>query len=573
MTAARGELQITAAHWSEAGAKPGNEDACGAVVPPEPLRTTKGVAAVIADGVSGSEAGKEASEACVQGFLSDYLSTPESWSVKTSGEKVLTALNRWLHGQGHQLYGTPRGMVTTLSVLVIKSSCAHLFHIGDTRIYRLRDHNLERLTRDHRTWVGGDKHYLSRAMGIELHVDIDYRTLPVEQGDIFLLTTDGVHDFITTEELLQSIRRYPEDLQRACTDIVSIALKNGSDDNLSCQIVRVDRLPGEDQDAFYQKLTELPFPPPLEPGMKLDGYRILRQLHASKRTELYLALDEETGEQVVLKAPSVNYSDDPAFIELFLHEEWVGKRIHSPHVLKVVEQKRPRRFLYYLTEHVEGQTLRQWMRDHPRPALSEVRDIVEQIAQGLRAFHRMEMIHQDLKPENIMIDRYGTAKIIDFGSTKIAGIEEIATPIERTGLLGTVNYTAPEYLRGERGSNRSDIFSLGVIAYEMLTGGLPYGEGMNQRKLNRLDYTPATRFNPEIAPWVDGALKKAVDPEPARRYTKLSEFVYDLSHPNPALVSTAPKPLLERNPVAFWKGVAVILLLVNIALIVYIANF
>src|SRR4030065_761624 len=101
-----------------------------------------------------------------------------------------------------------------------------------------------------------------------------------------------------------------------------------------------------------------------------------------------------------------------------MHEEGAGRRINSPHVLRVLEPTRRRQFLYYVTEYVEGQTLRQWMNDYPLAALPDVRNIVEQLARGLRAFQRMEMIHQDLKPENILIDKHGTVKIIDFGSTR-----------------------------------------------------------------------------------------------------------------------------------------------------------
>lgn len=459
------ELIVSTGQASEAGIKEANEDACGTRVPEGGLLVSKGVAIVIADGVSASEAGKEASNACVQGFLSDYFSTPDSWSVKKSGQKVLGALNHWLHGQGTQLYGTARGMVTTLSVLVVKSTTAHLFHVGDTRIYRLRGKDLECLTQDHRMQVAGDKNYLGRAMGIELRLEIDYRKLEVEKNDVFILTTDGVHDFVSHDEIT-TLANAGDDLAQACQKIIARALEHESHDNVTCIMLRVDQLPGSDKSKVYEHLTELPFPPPLEPGMVIDGFKVVRELHASKRTEVFLVVDQESGNQAVLKAPSVNYEDDPTYIEMFLHEEWVGKRLDNQHILKICDQKRPRKFLYTLTEYIEGQTLRQWMHDHPRPTLTEVRDIIEQVAAGLRAFHRMEMVHQDLKPENIIIDELGTVKIVDFGSTKIAGIEEITTPIERLSLLGTENYTAPEFLQGYKGSNRSDIFSLGIIAYE-----------------------------------------------------------------------------------------------------------
>lgn len=559
------ELTVIAGQLSEAGAKASNDDSCGIRIPEDILLTTKGVAAVIADGMSGSEGGREAADACVQGFLSDYFSTPDSWTVETSGEKILGALNRWLYGQGHQLYDTPKGMVTTLSALVIKSTTAYLFHVGDTRIYRLRDGELEQLTHDHRVSVGSDKTYLSRAMGIDIHLDIDFRALPVEPGDAYLLTTDGVHDFVDDtllKRLLVENIKTPDDGVQA---IIRRAAANKSHDNLSAQILYVAVLPEGDENEFYRKLTELPFPPALEPGMILDGYKILREIHASTRTQLYLAVDTETGSRVVMKTPSVNYDDDPAYIDQFLHEEWAGRRINSTHTLSVLEPRGRRQCLYYITEYIEGQTLRQWMIDHPQPALKEVRAIVEQIAQGLRAMHRQEMVHQDLKPENIMIDEHGVVKIIDFGSTKIAGIEEITTPLARDTILGTRNYTAPEYLKASAGSNRSDIFSLGVICYEMLCARLPYNRELSARNLTKAHYRPAPDCNPNVPGWVDAALRKAVSIKPEHRYSLLSEFIHDLSHPNLEFSRKRRPPLIERNPVAVWRTLAIFFMLTTVA--------
>ena len=566
------QLRLSAAQRSEAGIKPVNEDSVGIHIPDPPLLTSKGAAAVIADGMSTSEGGREAAEACVTGFLSDYFSTPESWSVETSGEKILGALNRWLYGQGQQRFGNSRGLVTTLSVLVIKSHLASLFHVGDTRIYRLRGGELERLTQDHNLVIGGDKSCLSRAMGVDPHVDIDYRCLPLETGDLFLLTTDGVHGFLPDARLRELLQYHGDALDAAADHIIEAALAAGSDDNLSVQLLRVDALPDAGDAEFYRQLTALPFPPPLSPGMKLDGFRILRELHASSRTQVYLAEREDSGERVALKTPSVNYEDDPLYIDQFLHEEWAGRRLHSPHLLRVLAPPEGRQCLYSVTELVEGQTLRAWMDDHPLPPLSEVRDIARQIAQGLRVMHRQEMIHQDLKPENIMIDRDGLVKIIDFGSTKIAGIAEIRTPLERDRLLGTRDYTAPEYLLGHPGSNRSDIYSLGVVVYEMLTGHLPYAQPPTARNLKRLRYRSARRFNPEIPDWMDGALQKAVQLDPARRHARLSELIHDLSQPNDALRPDTPLPLIERNPLGFWRTLALLSLAANLLLLILLGR-
>jgi serine/threonine protein kinase len=564
------QLTINAGQYSEKGSKAANEDCCGILVPEEPLLTTKGIAVVIADGVSSSAGGRQASEACVQGLLSDYYSTPESWTVKTAGQRVLGALNRWLHGQGHQRFGCDHGMLTTLSGLIIKSATAHLFHVGDTRIYLLRDNQLECLTRDHQTWTTDKTAFLCRAMGADLNVDIDYRSLPIETGDIFLLSTDGIHGFINHKELHGLLTEHHNNPERCCRMITTRALENGSNDNVTCQLIQVEALPNEDEEEFYRHLTELPFPPSLDEGNIIDGYRILRELHASKRTQVYLALDTESNEKVVLKTPSVNFEDDPQYIDRFLHEEWAGRRINSPHVLKIIEPRRRRRFMYYVTEYLEGQTLRQWMNDHPLPSLKDVRPILEQISMGLRALHRLEMLHQDLKPENIMIDHHGTVKIVDFGSTRIAGIHELSAPIERENLLGTVDFAAPEYFIDQAPTNRSDIYSLGAIAYEMLTGKLPYGGPLSARTIKRIDYHPAREINPEVPRWVDGALQKAVCKNPEKRYPILSEFIYDINHPNATLLQQEFQPLLKRNPLAFWRVLSMILLVLNLFLLYFL---
>lgn len=560
-------LQIKSGHYSVAGVKSQNEDSCGVVTPDEPLLTTKGIAAVVADGMSASDDGKQASEGCVKSFLSDYFSTPETWSVKNSGQKILSALNRWLHGQGHRQYQSNKGMVTTLSALVFKSNTAYIFHVGDTRIYRLRDNDLEQLTNDHRFVVSDDKSYLSRALGIELRVDIDYKTLAIEKDDIFIQLTDGVYEFVTDSLIKETILQEKENLENAAKTLVNLAEKNKSDDNLTCQIIQLTHLPKENETEFYDKLTELPFPPPLEPGLILDGFKVIRHLFSNKRTEVYLVEDSQTNENVVMKAPSINYQDDPEYINQFLHEEWAGKRINNPHVVKILDIKRKRTALYYITEYIEGLSLRQWLDDNPPPSLNLVRTFSKQIERGLRAFHRLEMIHQDLKPENILIDKHETLKIIDFGSTKIAGIEEIYLPIEVNNILGTINYTAPEYHIGSPGSNRSDIFSLGVIIYEMLTRHLPYGKEMSARNIKRARYTSIKHYSPEIPIWVDKAVEKAVNINPENRFSILSEFTYALNKPDSSLINADYVPLIKRNPVRTWQAISLVLIVINIILI------
>jgi len=568
------QLKISAGQYSDKGRKAVNQDFLGLRIPEEPLLTSKGIAIALADGISSSDVSHLASQTAVANFLDDYYCTSEAWSVKKSAQRVLTASNSWLYSQtqrGAGRYDKDKGYVCTLSAIVIKSTTAHIFHVGDSRIYRVVGSSLEQLTNDHRHWVSEEQSYLSRALGIDSQLDIDYQSLAIEPGDIFFLATDGVYEYADSQTVANAIEEHEQDLDKAASAIVDFAVEQGSGDNLSAQLIRIDELPSQNADELYQQITELPFPPQLDARAAFDGFTIIREVHASSRSHVYLAVDDETGTQVIIKTPSIDLRDDPAYLENFLMEEWIARRLNSPYVLKPREQNRKRNYLYIVMEFIDGQTLTQWMIDNPRPDIETVRDIVEQIAKGLRAFHRLEMLHQDLRPANIMIDTTGTVKIIDFGSTRVAGIAEIATPITRHELQGTAQYSAPEYFLGEPGTTRSDLFSLGVITYQMLSGKLPYGAEVAKAKTragqNKLVYKTVLSDDRAIPAWIDDVLKKAVQPNPLKRYEELSEFTYDLRRPSQAFLNKARPPLLERDPALFWKGVSFILTLVIVGLL------
>lgn len=568
------QLQISVGQYSDKGRKAVNQDFHGIYIPKEPQLSSKGIAITLADGISSSNVSQIASEAAVSGFLADYYCTSDAWSVKKSAHSVLFATNSWLYSQTRQSqfrYEKDKGYVCTFSAMVIKSTTAHIFHVGDARVYRLRGDTLEQLTDDHRLWISQEQSYLSRALGATQQVEIDYRDFPVEQGDIFLFATDGVYEYASTKSILQTIKDNKDNLEAAAKAIVKEAYENGSDDNLTIQLVKVDALPELNANEILKQLTELPFPPALQARMVFDGYKILREVHASSRSHVFLAEDEETRTQVILKTPSVDLRDDPAYLERFLMEEWIARRLNNAHVLKAFLPTRKRNYFYIVTEYIHGQTLAQWIIDNPKPDIETVRGIVEQIVKGLRAFHRMEMLHQDLRPNNIMIDNTGTVKIIDFGATRVAGIMENASPIERQHILGTEQYTAPEYFLGEGGTPRSDLFSLGVITYQMLSSRLPYGTQVSKARTRaaqrKLRYRSLIDDEREIPLWIDEAIKKAVHPNPYSRYGELSEFMYDLRHPNLKFLSKTRQPFIERNPVLFWKAVSFILFVILLVMI------
>jgi serine/threonine protein phosphatase PrpC/ribosomal protein L39E len=568
------ELKISVGQHSDKGRKDINQDFHGVLIPKEPLLSLKGIAIVLADGISSSQVSQVASESAVKGFLTDYYCTSESWSVKTSAQRVIAATNSWLHAQTRRsryAYDKDRGYVCTLSAMVVKAKAAHIFHVGDSRIYRVAGNALEQLTDDHRVVLSSEQSYLGRALGINPQIEIDYRMLEIEKGDVFVLATDGVYADVGARFVVNAIRESADDLDAAARMIVNEAYRHGSADNLTVQIVRIDELPDGQASELFGHASDLPLPPLFEARMEIDGYKIIREVHGSSRSHIYLAVDSADDTLVIIKIPSIELRGDPAYLRRFMMEEWVARRINSAHVLKPRLQSRRRSYLYVVMEFIDGQTLTQWMIDNPKPDLETIRGIVEQIAKGLQTFHRLEMLHQDIRPDNIMIDKTGTVKIIDFGSTKVRGVVEAAPSIDHNDILGTAHYTAPEYFLGESGSSRSDIFSLGVIAYQMLTGRLPYGaqiaKARTRSEQRKLRYSSALDDNRESPAWIDAVLKKSVHTDPHQRYDELSEFVFDLRHPNKFLLGSASMPLIERNPLLFWKALSLILVLLILGLL------
>ena len=263
----RRELQISVGQHSDKGRKQTNQDFHGALIPAEPLLSLKGVAIVLADGIRSSNVSQVASESAVKSFLTDYYCTSESWSVKTSAQRVLAATNSWLHSQtrrSHYSYDKDRGYVCTLSAIVIKSTTAHIFHVGDCRIYRLAGSAPEQLTEDHRLIVSSEQNYLSRALGINPQIEIDYQAVQVERGDVFVLATDGVYEHVSPRVVASAINDHPHDLDRAATIIVDEAFERGSPDNLTVQIVRIDEVPDGEASDILGRSFELPLPPLLE---------------------------------------------------------------------------------------------------------------------------------------------------------------------------------------------------------------------------------------------------------------------------------------------------------------------
>lgn len=552
-------LSVSLGQYSSAGIKPINQDFYGALIPDEPALSLKGIALAVADGISTCPSSQEAAELTVAALTEDYYHTSSAWTVQTAADRVIAAANAWIYGQNRSaLHERPElGQICTLSALILKGHFAHILHLGDSRVWRLSGQSLEVLTRDHVARTASGETVLARAIGLAPRAEIDYRREVLHTGDVFLLSTDGVHEVWDASEVARILASAP-DMQAAAQQICAQALAAGARDNLTLQIVRIDSLPLDISAEALDANTALPVLRPQEVGAEIDGFRIIRQIHANNRSHIYLAA-APSGDQVALKIPATETAQDGDYMRAFVMEEWIARRLNSPHVVRASQAPQKRSSLYIVTDYVEGQTLRQWMADHPQAPLPEIRGLLSQMIKGLRAFHRKDMLHQDFRPENVMIDSDGTVKIIDLGAARVAGVQE-ARPHLDERLPGTLQYSAPEYFVGDPASRASDQFSLGVVVYEMLTGRLPYGANaarvQSRRDIRRLVYRDARDGSNDIPYWVDAALRRATHPDPTKRFSALSEFEAALRAPPAHMGVNGSRPLLERDPLRFWQGLS-----------------
>jgi serine/threonine protein phosphatase PrpC len=574
------KLQVFLGGYSGAGTKATNEDAFASLVPKDAELTAKGVVAVIADGVSSASKAADAAQLSVTQFINDYYATPQPWSTQKSASKVLSCLNQWLYAQIDAVSGYTLQWLTTFSALIVKSSTGYIFHVGDTRISQYRQDELEVLTKDHQQKQGPSHSVLTRALGADHRLQVDVQQVAVQAGDIFVLTCDGVHEYLSAQQIKKQLSQLTQSpsahaLEQMAKLLTELAIENGSKDNVSCLLVYIGGTPNRALVEIERELLNKAIPPALTVGNSIDDYEICKVIHASIRSHLYLAKHPDESEPCVLKVPSQNLADDSSYLQGFIREAWLGERLSNSHVMKVKRGSDSSRFLYHICEYIEGQTLGQWMFDNPKPNLAQVRDIIEQIIIALRSFQRLEVIHRDLKPDNIMIDAYGKVFLIDYGTALIASLAENNDDVTETVPQGTLNYIAPETLLTLHADHQSDLFSLGVITYEMLCGELPYkpmqradmsshSDAINNQQTrvenySQWQYRSIRQFRSDLPFWLDMVLSKATQADPKLRFQAFSELKADLSKPtSSALEEYKSQPILQRNPVLFWQGATVL---------------
>jgi serine/threonine protein phosphatase PrpC len=554
-------LEISSGYASATGTRASNEDFCGIVTPQGGVLEAKGIVAALADGVGSTGGGREAAEYSVRGLLADYYATPDTWAITYALDRVLHAINRWLLAQSFSQYEAHR-LVSTLSAVVLHGDRFVIAHIGDSRIYLLRDHKLRQLTVDH-VWDKPEmQHVLKRAMGLDQHLVLDYLDDALQAGDVFLLVSDGVWEVLGDKAMQALLDVELEPQQIADSMVAQVAIKKGQD-NATAMVLKVHHPGATGRHYASAEAGHLSVPERLKAGQVLDGFEILKLLHESQNSLLYQVRRIATQQLLVLKTLPPPLRDNLACREGLLVEEWLAKTIVSryfPQVLPLSGDER--HFLYYVMTFHEGATLQQHLQHDRHFSIADAVQIGIRLGKALGTLHRMNIIHRDIKPDNIHLDTEEKLRVLDLG------VALNPATMRSEGRPGTPSFIAPELFAGEPASCQSDLYAVGVTLYYLLTRKYPYGEIEPFQHPRFTEPTPPTRYRPDIPQWLENILLKAVAKNPAKRFETAEEWVISLSKGDYADSKPYERaPLVESNPLLLLQMGLVISVLVNLLML------
>lgn len=583
-------MELTYAELSSPGpARDNNEDFVG-FWQPQTLeeKRSHGAIVVLADGVGGLDRGEVASRLAVETALQTFREAPEGKTPQQLLTQMFNAANVAVYDKGMEDHGKSR-MATTLCIVVLRNDEIVVGNVGDSRVYLVRKGEIRQLSTDH-SYVGMQQKFgliteqdaktsehrniLTRSVGQEPVIRIDVEDTTAFKGDRVVLCSDGLYAHVADSEIADIVSRYSP--AQACRQLVALAEQRGTDDNLSIQVVQINEVEKFSYYRgvpMYQEATDQTTGYELQPGQVLDGrFFIDETISRSGMATIFKAIDMTTQKTVAVKVPFMEFESDPGFYSRFEREEEIGCTLNHPYILKFIprgdeHRSRP----YIVTEYLRGYTLAHLLNSvRPMPEKDALK-LASRLCDALAYMHEHGVIHRDLKPQNIMMCYDGSIRIMDFGIAKAAEGRRI-TFAGFTPAVGTPDYMAPEQINGKRGDERTDIYSLGAMLYEMVAGATPF-EGdnlfvvMNARVTG--DPVAPRKRNPNVTPQVEEIILHAMEREPAKRYQTAAAMKAELENPLDVPLTgrcdrlKAPAPWKQSGKKALWIALGVVIMVVT----------
>jgi serine/threonine-protein kinase len=505
-----------------------------------------GIAAILADGVGGESRGELASQLAAAAAVKTLEVAQPLTEVNALQRAIFDAASRAVYDTA---MSTPeRGsMSTTMTVSLFRDNTLNVAYVGDSRVYLARKGQIRRVTTDHsfvslsvkfrlmhehKAMTSPMRSLLTRSVGHDPIAKFDTARIELSKGDVVVQCSDGLYAFVTEDEIQEIALHFPP--EEACRRLVALAERRQVDDNLSVQIIQV-----EDLDlisffrgvAIYRNETKAPVSNELEPGQLLDErFETLELISRSGMASIFKARDLSSGEIVALKVPFMQFESDVGTFNRFQREEEICRQLNHPYILKIVPTDTAKSRPYLAMEFLDGETLDKVMeKTKPLPE-KEAAAICSRICEALEHMHKNNIVHRDLKPQNIMVCKDGSIRIIDFGIAKAARMRRL-TFVGFSPTMGTPDYMAPEQVNGRRGDHRTDIYSLGAILYEMVTGKVPFeGESpyvvMNARTTG--DPEAPRKINSHLTPVIEEIVLHALSRDPGERYESAAQMKAEL---------------------------------------------
>lgn len=499
---------------------------CVAVAADTVSHVGQGVLFVCAEAVPGSADGEQAARAATTAlgdacYAADLASPPELL------REGLNAANLAVRASGDH------GRAAAVTALLLHGQQWHVGHAGHLRVWRYRELQLKQLTRDHVLPRASRQTEVTNACGYGDTVVADYHHGDLQEGDIFLVTTAGVHNALDGASLL-GVLQTDATAQQMAEALVQRAFAAHTPAYAAACVARVEKVP---QGAFTPASAMLPVIAPPAPGDDVDGFAIKKLLLKSRRFRLYQACDAESGDMMLLRFPDPSRKDGA---QALLREAAVARRVDNPYLMRPIALRPGRRTaLYAVTEHRHVESLVKRLRRKHFLAPAEALPLGDQLLSALEALHQQGVVHGDVRPHNLLYDKSRRQIYLLGFAASMQGADGHRDPRS-----GTLNYRAPELFESPAATERSDIYAAGVTLYRMLTDRYPYGKVRIGADWTRLSYAPARELQSDLPPRVDEVLARACAVDPAERYASIAQFAAALS------AATIPEPAPAATPVA-----------------------